>query len=102
MIEGRGDLVLTEDGLAAANDPSTPPTGEALRETILNKIDGPMRKILVPIIDAYPVGKAQSDIAEVAGYSHKSGTWANYLSKLRTLDLIEGRGDLLAQAWMFP
>jgi hypothetical protein len=39
--------------------------------------------------------------AQEAGYSPSSGTWANYLSKLRTLDLIEGRGELKAQGWLF-
>ena len=42
-------------------------------------------------------GKSQQ-----AGYSAQSGTWATYLSRLRSLDLIEGRGNLKAQEWLFP
>lgn len=102
MIEGRGDLVLTAAGLAASNYPSTPPSGDALRDTVLDKIDGPLRKILTPIMAAYPNARPHADVADEAGYSSKSGTWSTYLSKLRSLDLIEGRGDLKAQGWLFP
>lgn len=102
LIEGRGDLALTETGEASANLPDSPPTGEALRGAVMNKIDGPLRRILEPIIDAYPSGLDHSSAGEMAGYSHSSGTWATYLSRLRTLDLIDGRGELRAQDWLFP
>lgn len=102
LLEGRGNLVLTAAGDAAANSPDIPPTGEHLRAVILSKIDGPLRKILEPIIGAYPKGLSHAEVAGEAGYSHSSGTWATYLSKLRSLDLIEGRGELKAQDWMFP
>jgi hypothetical protein len=102
MIEGRGDLALTEAGLAAANEPGTPPTGHHLRQTVLSKVDGPLTKILTPIFEAYPRGLTHENAGEKAGYSHSSGTWATYLSRLRSLDLIEGRGELKAQGWLFP
>jgi hypothetical protein len=102
MIEGRGDLVLTTEGAAAANEPDAPPSGEQLRATVLAKVDGPLRKIMIPILDAYPQGLAHADAGELAGYSHQSGTWSTYLSRLRSLDLIDGRGELKAQNWLFP
>ncbi len=102
LIEGRGDLVLTEAGLAAANEPGTPPTGEHLRATVLAKVNGPLTKILTPIFDVYPSGLSHADAGEASGYSSSSGTWATYLSRLRSLDLIEGRGELKAQGWLFP
>jgi hypothetical protein len=102
MIEGRGDLVLTTEGAAAANEPDTPPSGDALRATVLAKLDGPLTRILSPIINAYPNGLEHANAGEQAGYSHSSGTWATYLSRLRSLDLIEGRGELRAQGWLFP
>lgn len=102
MIEGRGDLVLTDAGLAAANEPVWPPTGDHLRETVLARVDGPLNKILVPIFKVYPKGLSHTDAGERAGYSPSSGTWATYLSRLRSLDLIEGRGELKAQGWLFP
>lgn len=102
LLEGRGDLVLTDSGRAVVNAPSVPPSGAALRETVLAKIDAPLARILAPILAAYPNDQSHAEVAEVAGYSSASGTWATYLSKLRSLDLIEGRGALKAQDWLFP
>lgn len=100
MIEGRGDLVLTS--AATVNEPDTPPSGEDLRRIVLSKIDGPLQRILTPIVDAYPNSLSHEEAGNAAGYSHSSGTWATYLSRLRTLDLIDGRGELKAQDWLFP
>lgn len=38
---------------------------------------------------------------EAAGLSARSGTFATYLSRLRTLELIAGRGDLKASEEFF-
>ncbi len=102
IIDGRGELTLTEGGLAAANEPDIAPTGEAVRAAVIDKISDPLQKILRPLIRVYPKKLTQADLAEEAGYSHSSGTWSTYLSRLRSLDLIEGRGELKAQSWMFP
>lgn len=102
MIEPRGDLVLTQAGLDAAADPAAPPSREALWTAVLEQLDGPLQKILKPIIAAYPAGLSHAEVAEEANYSHKSGTWARYLSTLRSRELIEKSGELRAQAWMFP
>jgi uncharacterized protein len=101
LIEGRGDLVLTAEGAATANEPSAPPSGEHLRATVLAKIEGPLQRILSPVIAVYPNGLSHDEAGEKAGYSSKSGTWATYLSRLRSLDLIDGRGELRAQDWLF-
>jgi hypothetical protein len=102
LIEGRGDLMLTEQGAAAANEPAAPPSGEQLRATVIGKVDGSLAKILTPILDAYPGGLTHEAAGAAAGYSPASGTWATYLSRLRSLELIEGRGELKAQDWLFP
>jgi hypothetical protein len=102
LLEGRGDLILTAEGDALANEPNEPPSGDALRETVLGKIDAPLVRILRPIIEAYPRALSHAAAADRAGYSHSSGTWATYLSRLRTLDLIDGRGELRASDWLFP
>lgn len=102
LIEGRGDLVLTNDGWAASQEPPTPPSGDQLRAVVLAKLDAPLARILTPIMEAYPNGLSHQDASERAGYSAQSGTWATYLSRLRSLDLIDGRGELKAQEWLFP
>lgn len=102
LIAGRGDLMLTEKGEVVSNTPPEQPSGDLLRATVLKKVDGPLGKILAPIMDAYPDAMTHVDAAEQAGYSHQSGTWATYLSRLRSLELIDGRGALKAQDWLFP
>jgi len=102
LIEGRGDLVLTSEGAAAAQEPPSPPTDDQLRAIVLAKIDGSLSRILIPILEAYPNGLSHQEVADQAGYSAQSGTWSTYLSRLRSLDLIESRGDLKAQHWLFP
>lgn len=101
LIEGRGDLVLTTEGAAIAAEPDAPPSTEALHRAVLGKIDGPMQRILGPLLEAYPNGLSHPEAAERAGYSHQSGSWATYLSRLRSLDLIAGRGELKAEPWLF-
>jgi uncharacterized protein len=102
LIEGRGDLVLTADGAVVAREPGVPPSGERLRAMVIDKLDGPLVRILTPVMKAFPQGLSHQEAGERAGYSATSGTWATYLSRLRSLDLIEGRGELKAQDWLFP
>lgn len=102
MIEGRGELLLTNAGAAVAREPSVAPTAQAVQDAVLEKIDGPLRKILAPLLRVYPDDMTQSDLASEAGYSSSSGTWSTHLGRLRKLDLIDGRGRLTAQGWMFP
>ncbi|HXL66623.1 MAG TPA: DUF87 domain-containing protein [Xanthobacteraceae bacterium] len=101
-IEGRGDLILTAQGAAVANEPIAPPSGDQLRATVIGKVDNSLAKILGPIIDAHPNGLTHEEAGAAAGYSPTSGTWSTYLSRLRSLELIEGRGELRAQDWLFP
>lgn len=102
MIEGRGDLILMPPGAEHAREPEIEPTREGLWSAVLGKIDAPLQRILKPLIAAYPEGLSHADVAKEAGYSPSSGTWATYLSRLRSLDLIDGRGALRAQSWLFP
>ncbi len=102
MIEPRGDLTLTQQGLYNSHEPDAPPTREALWGAVLGMIDGPLQKIMKPLIAAYPDGMSHPALAETAGYSHAGGTWSTYLSRLRSLDLIEGRGEPKAREWLFP
>lgn len=102
LIEPKGALKLTEAGLNAANDPDSQPDAEALRESVIGKLDAPLVKILRPLLECYPAPMSHDDLAAAANYVPGSGTWARYLSALRSLDLIEKRGELKAQDWLFP
>jgi uncharacterized protein len=102
LIEPRGDPVLTEEGLKIAREPDVPPTGEGLRAAVLEQLDPPLREILTPVLDVYPDGLSHEEAASKTKYSAGSSTWDRYLSGLRSLKLIEPRGDLKAQGWLFP
>lgn len=102
LLAARGDLALTPEGHEAANQPEEFPTGEILRERILGMLDAPLQKILRPLITAYPDSLSAAEAGEQSGYAPTGGTWTTYLSRLRSRELIERRGDLKAQDWMFP
>lgn len=102
LIEGSGALRLTSEGAAYANEPDATPTGEILRQAVIAKLDAPLVRIISPIIAAYPEGLSQEEAGEKAGYSPTSGTWSTYLSRLRSLELIDGSRELKAQEWLFP
>jgi len=104
LIAARG-LQLTPEGLARSAGPTEGyggGGGAGLRQAVLAKLDGPLAKIMRPILDAYPEGLTVADAAAAAGYSPASGTWGTYLSRLRSLDLIGRGGVLKAQEWLFP
>lgn len=102
LIEAKGALRLTDAGAAAAHAPGGTPTGGQLRAMVMGKIDAPLVRILDPLLESYPAGMSHEELAGRASYVHGSGTWSRYLSSLRSLDLIEKRGELKAQAWLFP
>jgi uncharacterized protein len=102
FIEPRGDLALTDAGAALATPVAVPPSGEEFRGIVLAELSGPHQKIMKPILDAYPTALSHEEAAEAAGYSHKSGSWATFLSGLRSRELIQKTGPLKAQDWMFP
>lgn len=97
FIEGRGDLQITDSGSVAIDGQYDPlPTGPALLTHWQRKLGKCERAILHCLVDAWPKSMARDDIATTTGYSPTSGGFANSLGKLRTLELIEGRGELKA------
>lgn len=101
-IEKRLPLKLTQFGFDNSNEPDVEPTREALWNAVLTRLDGPSSKILKPAIAAFPGSLTHQEAADASGYVHGTSTWERYLSGLRKLDLIEKRGDVKAQGWLFP
>lgn len=95
-IDGRGEITATTAGLAALGDFDPLPEGADLRrwwgERHLGKAE---RAILDVLAGAYPHPVPVPDIAEATGYSASSGGFRNALSKLRSLELAAGRGELV-------
>ena len=68
-------------------------------------VERPMQRVLDALAWWRALGieePMQAQVAFIAGYSYKSGTWSTYLSRLRSLELINRGGDLKAQDWLFP
>jgi len=97
-----GTLRLTSAGLGHATMPVRENTREAFHDAVLEQLQEPHQKILLPLLEAYPNSSTPEEVASRAGYSASSGTWRTYLSRLRSLELINRGGDLKAQDWLFP
>lgn len=100
-----GAVALTEAGRALAKQPDVASlTGEAFREKILGVLDGPEKKILTPLLRAWPDRMTADAVAQDAGYGVDGGGFKNPRSRLATLGLIEypTPGMLRARDILFP
>jgi hypothetical protein len=98
FAEGMNEISATEAGRRAIGKVEKPPTGRALLAWWLERIDGPMSKILRALADAgYHLSPAE--LAERADYTPNTGGFNNPLGRLRTLGLVVGgRGEKLSLA----
>lgn len=102
LVEGRGDdNRITEAGLEALGEHDAPPRGRALVTWWLGKLGKAERAMLECLIASYPAALTKEEISGATGYSGNSSTFANALGRLRTLELVEGRGDARASAELF-
>lgn len=101
-IDGERSLLrITDDGLRALGDYRPLPTGVELLNHWLRELgQGGAARMLRTLADAYPTALSRSDLAARAGMT-TSGTFDTYLSRLRGLELIEGRGELRASPELF-
>ncbi len=96
----RGEPIrATEAGIAALGGAFQPlPTGPALLAYWLSEL-GPNSagaKILTALVDAWPAAMDKEMVAERTGYAASGGGFNNALSRLRTLQLIDGSRELRA------
>jgi helicase HerA-like protein/uncharacterized protein DUF87 len=101
-IETSGDrLVVTKAGVDALGSFEPLPTGRALLEHWLARVGKAERSALTVLVEAYPRSVDKETLAVAAGYEASGGGFNNALSKLRTLELIAGRGELRASEDLF-
>lgn len=94
LIGGGTSMVISADGRdAIAGQYDALPTGPALVDYWLGKSDKAQRAILEALLDVFPENLTHDELAAATNYSPTSGGFKNALSKLRTLELISGRGD---------
>jgi len=97
LIEGEADrLAITEAGGMELGDFEPLPTGQALLEHWMRQLSKAERGALLALVNAYPKQLAKEEVAAEAGYEPNGGGFNNALSRLRTLELISGRGELRA------
>jgi len=93
---------ITDAGLQALGSYDPLPTGQALLDYWLRELGtSGAARILQALADAYPNGLTLEQLGERADLNSRSGTFSTYLSRLRTLQLIEGRGQVRASAELF-
>jgi hypothetical protein len=101
-ITGRGDLQITFLGLELIRGQYEPlPTGQALVDHWMKQLPLAPRKILEVAAVKYPRRVSIDKVALITGYSAGGGGFRNALSRLRTLGLIEGHGDIKATDELF-
>lgn len=98
-----GRSTITDAGVAALGDYEPLPTGRSLFLYWLSELgESGAARILQSVVDAYPTTLSLEQIGERANLNPRSGTFSTYLSRLRTLELIEsGRGWVKASDELF-
>lgn len=99
-----GSIALTAEGRAHAPHPPTVGSGAQLRATVLARLAGPERKLLEPLLAAYPGALTVGELAAEAGYEAGGGAFSNTRGRLRTLGLADypRRGSVRAADLLFP
>lgn len=102
VVGERSHVQITDEGIAALGDYDPLPTGDALLQHWLSDLgDSGAARILSTLAEAYPQTLSKNQVAERAALSGTSGSFNTYLSRLRSLELIEGRGELKASEELF-
>ncbi len=98
---GKEHLRITDEGLSALGDYDPLPSGQALIDYWLGRLPKAERAIFKVLTENYPAAMSKDEVAEMAGYEASGGGFNNALGKLRTLELIGGRGELKASDTLF-
>lgn len=100
-LEGNDTLRITDLGLVELGAWDPLPTGAALLDHWRSKLGGGETRVLNVIAASFPGTISKSACAAASGYEEGGGRFNNILGYLRTLELIEGRGELRASEELF-
>ena len=97
LITRSTPIQATPEGCAALGDLAEPlPAGQALIDYWMGRLGKSERAVLQALLDAWPRPLDKDAISAATGYSVTSSTFSNALSRLRTLELISGYGEMRA------
>jgi hypothetical protein len=91
LIQGAETINITVTGKVALGDFDPLPVGADLREHWMRQLGKAECAILKVLSGVHPHTLTKEGIAERAGYESSGGGFNNALSRLRTLELVEGR-----------
>lgn len=101
VLGDRSLIKITDAGIRALGTYEPLPTGSDLLAYWCRELGAGEARLLQAVAEAYPKSLTKEEAAERAGLSAGSGTFGTYLSRLRTLELIEGRSELRASGSLF-
>jgi len=102
LIGSDGDRVtITEAGIQVLGLWEALPTGAGLIDYWRGRLGKAERRILETLAQVYPAGLNKEEVAAQAGYEANGGGFNNALGRLRTLELVQGRGELKASESLF-
>lgn len=101
---GTGLLALTDEGRAVANPAQRFDSVERLHEAWYAQLTRPQAAILLEAIGRYPAPIERSELADVLGVSATSGAYANNLSRLHVLGVLDypSKRSVRATELLFP
>lgn len=96
----KGDPIrATDAGVDALGGDWEPlPVGRALLDHWLAQVGKAERLVLEALAEVWPAALTKEQLADATGYAANGGGFNNALSRLRTLQLIDGRGELTLDA----
>lgn len=98
---GSDPILITEDGVEHAGEVQPILTGRELLGHWVTRLGKAERAFLEQLYEVYPGMLTKQDLSDRTGYSTTSSGFANALSKLRTLELIEGYQEMAASEAFF-
>lgn len=102
LIEDRGgEITLSDEGRLLIPEDMAPLCGSEVRDHWLSTLGKGPQALLDRLIDVWPNAMTRDELAENTGYSARSGTYSNYLSKLRSLGLVDRGRDIKATDDLF-
>jgi hypothetical protein len=102
LLQGDWDrLSITEAGIQTLGSWEPLPMGPALVDHWRSRLGKAERLILETLTQEYPDALTKEEVAARAGYEANGGGFNNALGRLRTLELVQGRGELRASDNLF-